>query len=435
MAERIFGPEIVDANEDGVLVRELKAATAFLIGTAPIHEVHKTSQEQVKYINKPILIRREADITKHFGPTRDGYTLPQKLRAMFKQAKTRGLGTICVVNVFDPATHKDDADKPDPSKVTGLDIIGAFDAMGRPSGLKLAYSCYQRFGWFPKNILAPGYDGLAGVRSEMEAICGRIRARCYWDAPFGVTLQQLQEARGPEGSFDFQTNDTRVNLCWPMMETVNLDEMSDTAGEVVADHYSAYLVGVVLMSVMEYGYHHSPSNRPIKGIEGAAQDVLYVPGDGSSDTQVTRSNGIISCEERFGKGPHTSGNRNAGYPTKTTMLTFFHAQYTQDVLDEAILHFLDEKKDRNGSLARIEQVEDAINAWGIGKTKGNDPELSGFRFAFDREKMSPAFAADGWYHYALEFAPVGIMETISVRRSLNINLLADALGLSQSEAA
>ncbi len=179
MAERIFGPEIVDANEDGVLVRELKAATAFLIGTAHIHEVHETTAEQAKYINKPVLIRREKDIAKYFGPFRDGYTLPQKLRAMFKQSQTRGIGTICVVNVFDPTVHKDDDDKPDPSKVDALDIIGAFDAMGNPSGLKLAYSCYQRFGWFPKNIGAPGFDGLTGVRAEMAAICARIRARCY----------------------------------------------------------------------------------------------------------------------------------------------------------------------------------------------------------------------------------------------------------------
>ncbi len=126
---------------------------------------------------------------------------------------------------------------------------------------------------------------------------------------------------------------------------------------------------------------------------------------------------------------------HADQHTKTSMLTFFHAQYTQDVLDEAVLHFLDEKKDRVGSLARIEQIEDAINAWGIGKTGGNDPELSGFRFAFDRELMSAAYAADGWFHYTLEFAPTGIMETITVRRSININLLADALGLSQAEAA
>ena len=162
--ERYFGPEVVDVDVGGQLVRELKAATAFLVGTAPIHEVHATAEEQSEYVNKKILIRREADIAKHFGPWRDGYTIPQKLKAMFSKSDTRGIGTICVVNVFDPAVHKDGGGNPDPSQVTALDIIGAFDAAGTPSGLKLAYACYQYFGWFPKHILAPGFDAMTGVR-------------------------------------------------------------------------------------------------------------------------------------------------------------------------------------------------------------------------------------------------------------------------------
>ncbi|MCY1704445.1 hypothetical protein [Pannonibacter sp. SL95] len=228
-SERYFGPEVVDVDEGGLLVRELKAATAFLIGTAPIHEVHVTPAARAAYINKPILIRRQSDITRHFGPVRDGYTIPQKLNAMFSKARTAGIGTICVVNVFDPAVHKDGANTPDPSRVTALDIIGTFDAAGNPSGLKLAYSCYQAYGWFPKILLATGFDGLSGVRAELGVIAGRIRARYLLDAPLGVTVQHVIEARGPSGSFDWQTSDRRAILCWPHMKVVNLDPASSTA--------------------------------------------------------------------------------------------------------------------------------------------------------------------------------------------------------------
>ncbi|WP_310620887.1 phage tail sheath protein [Flexibacterium corallicola] len=433
MAERIFGPEIVDVDEGGTLVRELKAATAFLIGTAPIHEVHSTAEEQAAYINKKILIRRRSDITKHFGPVRDGYTLPQKLNAMFTKAKSRGIGTICVVNVFDPGVHKDDADQPDPSKVTALDIIGTFDAAGQPSGLKLAYSCYQSFGWFPKLLLAPGFDGMSGVEAELQVVAAKIRARYLLDAPLGVTVQDVIEARGPDGDFDFQTNDKRAILCWPHMQVVNLDETSDTATQVISDQYSAHLAGMMLMSVMEYGYHHSPSNRSIAGIEGAAQEVLYIPGDGSTDVQLLRGAGVVTCEERWGKGPHTSGNRSAAYPTSTDMRSFIHVQYIEDVMDEAVLHFLDEWKDRNASPASLEMVEDRINEWGLSKTRGRDPVLYDFRFAFDRELTTPQSVADGQLHWTLDYAPVGLMETLTVARSINIDMIGDALGLATAE--
>lgn len=432
---RYFGPETVDLDQGGVLVRELKAATCFIIGTAPIHEVHETAEARAPYINKKIILRRRQDIAGHFGPHRDGYTLPQKLEAMFTKARTRGIGTIVVVNVFDPAKHQDDEGNPDPSKVTALDIIGAFDAAGKPSGLKLAYSCYQSFGWFPKIVFAPGFDSMAGVRSELQSICQRIRGRYLLDAPLGATVQAVIEARGPLGSFNFQTNDPRAVGCWPHMMTVNQDETSPNAGKPIPDQYSAHFAGMWLMSIMEYGYHHSPSNRPIQGgIEEAAQEVLYIPGDASSDIQLLRGAGIVACEERYGKGPHTAGNRSLAYPTVTHMRNFMHVQFKEDILDEAILHYLDEWKDRNGNPASIELIEDDINAYGIAKTIGRDPQISGFEFRFNRQKTTVQSVADGHFYWRREWAPIGVMERLTEEKSININLLGDPLGLATSQA-
>lgn len=428
--ERYFGPEIVDVNDAGFFVRELKAATAIVIGTAPIHEVHTTAEDQAKYVNTRIILRRQSDIAKHFGPVREGYTLPQKLNAMFSKDQGRGVGTIVAVNVFDPAVHKDVGENPDPTQVDQLDIIGAWDAAGKPSGLKHAYACYQSFGWFPKIILTPGFDGLTGVRAEMQAIAARIKARYLLDAPLGVTPQQVIEARGPSGSFDWQTNDRRAILCWPHMNVVNLDETSDTAGEAIPDPYSAHLAGMMLMSVMNFGYHHSPFNRALTGIEGAAQDVLYIPGDPTSDVQDLRGAGVVTCEERWGKGPHVSGNRSAAYPTSTDMRNFIHVQYIEDVMNEAILHFLDEWKDRNANPASLEKVEDQINAYGLSKTVGRDPALYDFRFSFNRQKTTPESVADGWLYWRKEYAPVGIMERLTVEDSINIDLIRDPLGLA-----
>lgn len=432
--EPYFGPEVVDRDSGGELVRELKAATAFIVGTAPIHEVHATAQDRAPYINKKIIIRKRSEIATHFGPARDGYTLPQALDAMFDQAEDRGIGTICVVNVFDPDVHKDGASAPDPSLVTNLDIVGEFDASGVPSGMKMAYSCFQSFGWFPKIMLAPGFSGLVGVRAEGLVIGNRIKARFLHDAPLGVTPQQCIEARGAGGLFDWQSNLPRHLLLFPHMMALNTDTTSANAGKAIAEPYSARFAGVMLRTVVELGYHHSPSNRPIYGIEDAAQDILYIPGDMQSDVQLLRGAGIITCEERWGKGPHTSGNRSAAFPTVTDMRNFIHVQFIEDVMDEAVLFFLDEWKDRNANPASIENIEDKINAWLGTKMSGSDPVLYDGRFSFDRTKTTPETVADGWLFWKLEYAPVGIMERLTVERWINIDLIRNALGLSTSTA-
>jgi phage tail sheath protein FI len=429
--EPYFGPEVVDRDAGGEFVRELKAATAFIVGTAPIHEVHATAEARAPYINKKVLIRKREDISVIFGPARDGYTLPQALDAMFDQAEDRGIGTICVVNVFDPDVHKDGANAPDPSLVSNLDIVGEFDAAGVPSGMKLAYSCFQSFGWFPKIMLVPGFSGLVGVKAEGLVISNRIRSRFLHDGLLGVTPQQAIEARGAGGLFDWQSSSPRHLLLWPHMMAINMDDTSDNAGKAVAEPYSARFAGVMLRTVVEHGYHHSPSNRRIE-CEAAAQDVLYIPGDMQSDVQLLRGAGIITCEERWGKGPHTSGNRSAAYPTVTDMRNFIHVQYIEDVMDEAILFFLDEWKDRNANPASIELIEDKINAWLGTKMTGSDPTLYDGRFFFDRQKTTPETVADGWLFWKLDYVPVGIMERLTVERWINIDLIRNALGLATS---
>lgn len=430
-----FGPEVVDRPVGATTVREVKAATTYLVGTAPVHLVHATPEARADYVETDVIVRSAAEAASFFGPMTAGYTIPRALDAIFDQGQTKGVGTVVVRNVFDPAVHKDAEDAPDPTKVTNLTITGAFDAAGKPSGLKGAYGCFQKFGWFPKFVHTPGFTGLAGVRAELEVICNRIRARAFLDAPAAATRQDVIEARGADGEFDWQTASRRMVLCWP--EVMIADPV--TAGAIVADPYSSRLLGVWLSSILEYGYHHSPSNRPIYGIEGTATPVLYVPGDPTSDAQLLRAAGIVTTQERWGKGPHTAGNRSAAYPTSSDIRNFLHVQLIEDMLDEAILYYLDEIVDRNATPARLESVEETINAFIRSKTamdpsSGQDPALYDGRFWFDRTRTTVASAADGWFWYGLEYAPIGIMERVTVERGINIDLIADPLGLATADS-
>lgn len=414
-----YGVEVIETGTGSAVVRELKAATCFLIGTAPVGDVHTDANERAKYIQTPVIIRSRAEAVAAFGPHTDGYTLPAALDAIFDQAGSSGVGTIEVVNVFDPDEHTTVAD------VTNLDIIGSFTAAGKPKGLKIAYDSYQRFGRFCKIIGAPGFTGQTGVRAELETICNRIRARAVLDSPTGVTAQQAIEARGPSGAFDWQFSNRRLVPVWPHMSVVDL-----VNGGERLDPYSSRFIGVWLRTIIENGYHHSPSNRPVYGIEGSEVPVLYIPGDKQSDVQLLRDAGIVTVEERYGNGPHTSGNRSSAHPTDTDFRNFLHVQFIEDMLDEATIAFLDQHKDRNGNPARIEFLEEGINDFLRSKMIGDDPALLGGQFRFDRQKTTKASVGQGQFYWKLEYAPVGVMERITVDRNIDLNLISNALGLA-----
>lgn len=414
-----FGVEITETGAGTAQVSEQTAATCFLVGTAPVGDVHATAEERAPYINNSVLITSEEDAIAAFGEPTAGYTIPAALKAMFAKAGTKGIGTIEVHNVFDPDTHATVAD------VTPADVIGGFDAAGTPTGLYAAYGSYQRFGRFNKFLAAPGFTLSTGVRAALETIANRTRARAPIDAPFGSTWQQAIEARGVAGPFDWNFASRRLIPLWPGMEVAD----AETNGTRL-DPYSPHFLGVWLSSILEYGYHYSPSNRPLSGIEELEVPVTYIPGVANSDPQLLRAAGIVTAEARYGKGPHTSGNRSAAYPTDTDMRNFLHVQLIEDVLDESVIHYLDQFKDRTGSPARIETMEEGINAFLRSQMTGDDPAISDGHFRFDRTRTTAATVAQGQFYWSLQYAPTGVMEDIIVDRNIDLALITDALGLA-----
>lgn len=417
--EQFFGSEVIHSDLSTATVAPRPAATAVFAGTAPIGEVHATAEERAKYLNTSVIVKTREEAAAAFGPHQDGFTIPAALDAMFDQANANGIGEIEVINVFDPDTHASVAD------VSNLDIIGSFDAAGKPSGLKCAYASYQRFGRFSKILLAPGFTGLTGVRAELETIANRIRARAILDAPIGAQVQDVVEARGPTGSFDWNFNNRRLVNVWPWMKVVDLE-----TGDERLDPYSSRFAGVWLRTIMDHGYHHSPSNQPIYGIEGTETPVLYIPGDKQSDVQTLRKLGVVTTEERAGKGPHTSGTRSSAYPTDNDMRSMLHAQFIEDVLDEELIHFLDGFKDRNGTPARLEMLEERVNADLALKASGTDPIIYGGEFRFDRQLTTKETVAQGKYAWQRRYAPVGSMETLTVHSSVDLDLIGNPLGLA-----
>lgn len=423
MAEAFHhGPEIIERKEAAGTIREVKSAVTFIVGTAPIHLIAETAEDRAALINKRIIIRKREDIAVQLGPNTEGYSLPQALEAIFNKVdRGQGGGTIIAVNVFDPDIHKDGT-APDPSKVAAIDIIGKFDSAGTASGFKLAYGCFNAYGYFPKILLAPRFSTLPGVRAEMEIIGNKIKAIHLDDLPLGLTIQQALEERGTAGLYN--TNSERALLFYPQVKAVD-----SIAGDIILQPYSQHYAGVMIATDLADGYHYSPSNRAMADVYGMERDITYYPGEYGSDTNALNAAGIITIKNHYGTGFRTWGNRSSAFPTSTDMRNFVHARRIFDMVHEAALYYLDERTDGLGSLDVIDLVEEDVNAF-LRKKEG-EKALYGGRFNFDRQKTTSRSVADCQYFYRMSMMPTGIMERVTVDSYLDLKFAKTALGLSE----
>lgn len=424
MAENFHhGPEIVEHLEGNSVVREVKSAVTFIVGSAPIQEIYDTPAKRAAVVNEPIVIRRREQVAELLGPRMAGYSLPEAIDSIFTKVQGgKGGGTVIAVNVFNPdlPAHQDDSD-PDPSKVAAADVVGAYSAGGKASGFKIARGMFNRLGYFPKILLAPRFSTLAGVRAEMEVQANDLSAVYLADLPAGLTVQQAIETRGTTGAYN--TSSMRALLAYPHLKAY--DPVID---DVALQPYSQHLAGMMVASDLAYGYHYSPSNRAMSDVLGLERDLEFIPGRYDSDQNALNEVGIVTAMNYFGSGYRTWGNRTAGFPTMTTAHQFIHVRRTLDMLHEAALYYLMDKVDRPATKNFLDDVEEDVDAF-LRKKEG-EGALYGGRFRFDRTKTTSRDATDGRFYYRLDCMPVGVTERLTVDSYLDISLAQTALGLA-----
>lgn len=419
------GPELIESSGAGYTVSDVKAAVLYLQGTAPIHLVHTTAPARAPYINQPIVIRTPEQAVAAFGPDNlaaAGYSIPQALSAIFAKDRDRkGVGTIVVNNVFDPDVHKTGA-TPDVTLVSATDMVGGLDAGGRPLGFNVAYACYNRFGFFPRRMIAPRFCGLAGVRAKMEVVANNVRGHAIIDLPVGITVQQAIETRGPTGGYNTASN--RVALCYPQVKALDA-----ATGDLSLQPFSQHFAGVWNRSVSQLGPHESPSNVEMSDVKGTETDIMFMPGAYNTDTNLLNEAGIVTTMTYYGTGLHTWGASSAAWPTLKDEASWLHGRAVMDVVDDAVLFYMMPYIDRLATLKTFEPIEERVNAWLA--TKVRDSWLYGSSFAFDRQKTtSDEIVNQGRVHWKLVREPVGIMHRATVESYTDINFVKSALALA-----
>ena len=404
----LHGVETFLLEKGPIPIREVKSAVVFLVGTAPIHEVN----EENRTINEPVLVLNREDAAKYFGPIKEGYTIPETLDAIFDHG-----GTLCVVvNVFDPSKHKDSNGNPDPSAVTDGDIIGTVNpTTGERTGFQIAEELYSRFGFTAKILLAPYYSTHAGVIAEMlaKANLPSVRGIALIDAPIGWKPQQVIEARGVGGLLN--TSDNRAVICYPHVKVYDGETNTEKLQPL-----SARLAGVIANTDHEHGYWWSPSNQEIKGIVGMERYLTAAINDPNTETNQLNASGIVTIFNSYATGYRTWGNRNAGFPSKSSPLTFINVQRTADIIAESIEYFTMQYLDKPLQVA-IDGVLSSVNAF-IRTLIGRGALVDG-RCYFPKDKNPVDQLAAGHLTFVYEIMPPPPAERITFEEVIDLELL------------
>ena len=326
-----------------------------IVGTAPVFMTDKSN------VNEPKLCYTYAEAVGYFGYSNDweNYTLCEFIYsqfALFAQAP-------CVlINVFDPAKHKeeltnqtyastsgkvnlgagviaaytedgeaeinydDDGNaivpiegtsitftrviKAKPSMVTNAEVIGGVSGTtGKYTGLELVNQVFPKFGLVPGLIGAPKFSENSGVAAIMRAkgdnINGLFTCCSVVDIPSDSTGATIY-SNAPEWKNQHNYVAERQIVCWPK---VKLDDKTF--------HMSTQLIGLMNKTDRANGDvpYCSPSNHMLQMdscVNAAGEEI----GLDFSQANYLNSQGIVTALNWIG-GWRAWGNRTGTYPANT----------------------------------------------------------------------------------------------------------------------
>ncbi len=250
----------------------------------------------------------------------------------------------------------------------------------------------------------------------------KVRAIALVDAPAGTDRNSAISGRGPGGAINFNFSSTRVVLCYPHLKVLD----AATNAEKL-EPYSQRLAGVICATDIEHGYHHSPSNKVIKGVVGVELDMYAAINDPTSDVNALNEAGIVAIYNAFGTGFRTWGNRSSAWPSSTDARNFVAIQRTFDVVDESIefsaLQFIDKPINQ----ALIDAVVETCN--GLLRTLiGRGALMPGSVCYYDKAFNPASELANGHLVISRTYMAPPPAERITFENNIDIKLMSNITG-------
>ncbi|MEI7150866.1 phage tail sheath subtilisin-like domain-containing protein [Pectobacterium carotovorum] len=314
-------------------------------------------------------------------------------------------------------------DYADPTKVTAAEIIGAVNAAGNRTGMKLLHDTYNQFGFFAKILIAPVFCTQNSVSVELIALADKLDAITYIDAPIGTTFAQVLAGRGPAGSINFNTSSDRVRLCYPHVKVYDAQTNSERL-----EPLSQRAAGLRAKVDLERGFWWSSSNQELMGITGVERQLSAMIDDPNSEVNLLNEQGITTVFNSYGSGLRLWGNRCAAWPTVTHMRNFENVRRTGDVINESIRYFSQQYIDMPITQALIDALTESVN--GYGRKLIGDGALLGFKCWYDPARNEETELAAGHMLLSYKYTPPPPLERLTFETEITSEYLVTLEGNS-----
>ena len=472
-ANYLHGVETVEVERGPRPVRTVKSAVIGLIGTAPIGAV-----------NVSTLTLSEKDAAA-FGPQLPGFTIPQALDAIYDH----GAGTVIVINVLDPATHKTavaneaiafdastDRVKLAHGAVAALvvkstdgattyvagtdytaDLVTGEIVRIKGGGIVAGGSAKANYDYSdPTKVTAADIIGAvneAGVRTGLKALKDTYNLFGFFAkiliAPAFCTqnsvateLIAMADQLGAIAYIDAPIGTTYAQALAGRgpAGTINFNTSSDRV-RLCYPHVKVYdpvlnaerleplsarAAGLRAKVDLDKGFWWSSSNQELAGVIGVERQLSAMIDDPQSEVNLLNEVGITTVFNSYGTGLRLWGNRSAAWPTVTHMRNFENVRRTGDVINESIRYFSQQYIDMPLNQALIDSLVESVN--GYGRKLIGDGALIGFKAWYDPARNEETELAAGHLLISYKYTPPPPLERLTYETEITSEYLVTLKG-------
>ena len=472
-ANYLHGVETIEVERGPRPVRTVKSAVIGLIGTAPVGAV-----------NKATLTLSEKDAAA-FGSQLPGFTIPQALDAIYDH----GAGTVIVINVLDPATHKTtvaneaiafdastDRVKLAHGAVAALvvkstdgattyvagtdytaDLVTGEIVRIKGGGIVAAGSAKANYDYAdPTKVTAADIIGAvneAGVRTGLKALKDTYNLFGFFAkiliAPAFCTqnsvateLIAMADQLGAMAYIDAPIGTTYAQALAGRgpAGTINFNTSSDRV-RLCYPHVKVYdpvlnaerleplsarAAGLRAKVDLDKGFWWSSSNQELAGVIGVERQLSAMIDDPQSEVNLLNEVGITTVFNSYGTGLRLWGNRSAAWPTVTHMRNFENVRRTGDVINESIRYFSQQYIDMPLNQALIDSLVESVN--GYGRKLIGDGALIGFKAWYDPARNEATELAAGHLLISYKYTPPPPLERLTYETEITSEYLVTLKG-------
>ncbi len=472
-ANYLHGVETIEVERGPRPVRTVKSAVIGLIGTAPIGAV-----------NVSTLTLSEKDAAA-FGPQLPGFTIPQALDAIYDH----GAGTVIVINVLDPATHKTavaneaiafdastDRVKLAHGAVAALvlkstdgattyvagtdytaDLVTGEIVRIKGGGIAAGASGKANYDYAdPTKVTAADIIGAvngAGVRTGLKALKDTYNLFGFFAkiliAPAFCTqnsvateLIAMADQLGAIAYIDAPIGTTYAQALAGRgpAGTINFNTSSDRV-RLCYPHVKVYdpvlnaerleplsarAAGLRAKVDLDKGFWWSSSNQELAGVIGVERQLSAMIDDPQSEVNLLNEVGITTVFNSYGSGLRLWGNRSAAWPTVTHMRNFENVRRTGDVINESIRYFSQQYIDMPLNQALIDSLVESVN--GYGRKLIGDGALIGFKAWYDPARNEETELAAGHLLISYKYTPPPPLERLTYETEITSEYLVTLKG-------